>query len=125
MSLWDKLRYRYIGVEKLRIEANVEAHVLEVGNSVRLKADDDPTIGHHSQGSIRRMKEKHVWSGQIMEELLQRTCEYDYRQDESLGDKQNQQGNLIGKSGVKEGQKIDSVVSGNKEWSDRSGEENP
>ncbi|XP_028790150.1 uncharacterized protein LOC114746131, partial [Neltuma alba] len=82
--------------EKLRIEANVEGHVLEVGNSVWLKADDDPTIGHHSQGLIRRMKEKHVWSGQIMEELLQRTCEYDYSQDESLGE-QNQQGAALEK----------------------------
>ncbi|KAK4278652.1 hypothetical protein QN277_016473 [Acacia crassicarpa] len=91
MSLWDKLRYSYISVEMLTIETK-EHHVVDVGNSVLLKADDDPTLGHQSQGSIRRMKEKHVWSGQIMEKLLQQTSEYEYSQDESSGDKQNRKG---------------------------------
>ncbi|XP_054783979.1 uncharacterized protein LOC129290941 [Prosopis cineraria] len=79
MSLWQRLCYNFCRVEELKTE--VDGQVIR--NSGGLKADD-PRKRHRRQGSIRKMKEKHVWSAQIVEELLRRTSEYGYQNLEQL-----------------------------------------
>ncbi|XP_054785388.1 uncharacterized protein LOC129291857 isoform X2 [Prosopis cineraria] len=142
MSLWQSLCYSCIREEDLKIDTEVDGQVcLAVGNSTSLEGDDDP---RKSRGSIRKMKEKHVWSAQIVEQLLQLTSEYDYSEEERhQEDKQNQQDaqgklensnkqppcilymkdQLAGKTSAKD-KKNDSIVSGNKEWSAGTGKEN-
>ena len=56
---------------------------------------DETTKGSANINKIRRKKEKHVWSAQIMDELLKRASMYEYDDDgnkplQNLGDKDQQ-----------------------------------
>ncbi|XP_054783978.1 uncharacterized protein LOC129290940 [Prosopis cineraria] len=79
-----------LGVEQLKNDDETQNQDVEVGNSDSLKIDDakaEQCLHVHGIttkiGSIKKIKEKHLWGRLIMEKLLHLNSEYKYNGNES------------------------------------------
>ncbi|XP_054778446.1 uncharacterized protein LOC129286516 [Prosopis cineraria] len=80
LSLWNKLLYHLIRVEKLKFDPPVESHVVDVENTeAQYQTQFIKSAYFWSQGTYRKIKEKHVWGEQLMEELIKQDAWYKYK----------------------------------------------